>query len=103
MNLADGSRRATIFRIPVSLFCIVMGSILTVAALGSGTPAGLLLAVPPSYLLWVLVSDLYVLARGSLQSSASYTRRPLYWASLGGSLIPFLAWVVWLLSRGRVP
>jgi hypothetical protein len=93
------TRQATLVRIGLTVVVASAAMIVAVAALGAGSPVGFLLAIPPLYLVWVLLVDLRILLKQRMRASASYVRRPYYWAWIAGCLLPLVAWVVWLSSH----
>ncbi len=93
------TRQATLTRIGLSIVVASVAMFAALAALGAGSPLGLLLAVPPLYLVWVLLVDLRTLLNQRMRASDAYVRRPYYWAWIAGCLLPVLAWVLWLSNQ----
>lgn len=100
--IARGRNRASaLTRTACTLAFGSCAPVLAVVALGAGSPVGLLLAVPPLYLTWVLLLDLNKLVRLRFQDSESYDVRPYYWLWLACCVLPVIAWVVWVAGRLR--
>jgi hypothetical protein len=90
---------STLTRVALTTVVATAGMFMAAAAVGAGNPVGLLLTVPPLYLIWVWLIDLTALVRHRFRTSDVYVRRPDYWVWLASCAVPVLVWVVWLSSR----
>ena len=101
MTSREGKRASALTRTVCTLAFGSCALVLAVIALGAGSPVGLLLAVPPLYLMWVMLLDLGKLIRLRFQDSDSYAARPYYWLWMAFCVLPVIAWVVWVAGRLR--
>ena len=101
MIVGSNTRSATLARLVLTTIFASFALFVAVAAVGAGNPIGLVLAVPPTYLLWIWLVDLAALVKNRGTSSLSYVARPYYAAWLASCALPVGAWLLWSMQFVR--
>lgn len=99
MNVRANTRNAALVRSAMTTLIATAALFTSIAALGAGNPVGIVLVIPPLYLLWVWTVDVTMLVQHRFQSTGSYASRPYYLVWMLGCALPVAAWSAWLSLR----
>ena len=91
---AGGSKQDALIRALLTPVVSPPGIVAAVIFAGAGSPAGLILAVAPLYLLWVGLSDVYALVANLFAPRGFTTRRGYFWFA-AASMMSFAVFWCW--------